>query len=238
MRVTVLGSSAGAPSRTNPGSGYLVETSGASVWMDCGPGTFAELARRIDPVALDAVIVSHIHVDHSSDVLALYAHLAWGRKVDEPVRVLAPEGVSDRLAAFVGAEDRDHAFHRVLAFETVGDGSETVVGDLSIRFGDAVHSVPAVVTRIDGPASSLAYSGDTGWTENLLRVAAGADLFICEASFYNGESEGHLTYQLLLQRQADFDCRRLIMTHMGDDVLARLSTLDIEAASDGLRVTL
>ena len=68
MKLTVLGSTAGAPSRTNPASGYLVEHGETSIWMDAGTGTFMELARHVDPGTLDAVLLSHTHVDHVSDL--------------------------------------------------------------------------------------------------------------------------------------------------------------------------
>jgi ribonuclease BN (tRNA processing enzyme) len=97
---------------------------------------------------------------------------------------------------------------------------------------------PAFSLRVTYAGKSIAYSGDTGWTEGLARVAAGTDLFICESSYYNEDSEGHLAYQSLLRRRADFDTRQMVLTHMGDEVLDRLETLDIEAASDGLQITI
>ena len=84
----------------------------------------------------------------------------------------------------------------------------------------------------------MAYSGDTGWSEELVEVAAGADLFICEASHYDEDTEGHLSYQTLVRRRADFECKRMILTHMGDEVLDRLDSLEIESASDGMRIDL
>ncbi len=92
--------------------------------------------------------------------------------------------------------------------------------------------------RVECAGKTVAYSGDTGWTDDLLRVAAGADLFICECSYYDEDTEGHLSYRTLLRRRADFACKRMILTHMGDEVLDRLETLELEAASDGLRVVI
>ncbi len=88
MNLTILGSTAGAPSRRNPASGYLVESEGVSIWMDAGTGTFMELAKRVDPGKLDAVVISHTHVDHCSDLFGLYGYLAFG-----PFRRCASEGL-------------------------------------------------------------------------------------------------------------------------------------------------
>ena len=78
MRLTILGSTAGAPSRTNPASGYLVQDGEVSIWMDAGTGTFMELARRVDPGTVDAVVISHTPADHCSDLFGLYWYLAFG----------------------------------------------------------------------------------------------------------------------------------------------------------------
>ena len=101
--LTVLGSAGGAPTRTNPASGYLVESEGTAIWLDAGTGTFMELARHTDPGTLAAVVLSHIHVDHCSDVFGLYGYLAFGPSGLVPVPVFGPVGASEHLSAFARA---------------------------------------------------------------------------------------------------------------------------------------
>ena len=171
--LTVLGSAGGSPTRTNPASGYLLESGDTSIWIDAGTGAFMELARHTDPGALNAVTLSHIHVDHCSDIFGLYGYLAFGPSGVVPVPVFLPPGASEHLAAFARAGE-EHVFHSVLDLTEVDGGSEVVVGDTSIRFGHAVHPVPALVTRFDTPGGSLVYSGDTGPGSDLADLAAGA----------------------------------------------------------------
>ena len=181
MKLTVLGSNASSPSRTNPASGYLVEIEGKSILLDAGPGVFMKLSEIMDPGLLDAVVVSHTHVDHCSDVLALFTYMAYGPSGPIPIPVYAPKGTRDHLAAFVRA-DSGHVFHQVFDFREQSPGDETWIGSARVTFGEAVHPVPALVIRFDVGTGSLVYSGDTGPGGDLATMANEASLLVCEAA--------------------------------------------------------
>lgn len=181
MKLTVLGSNASSPSRTNTASGYLVEFGGKTVLMDAGPGVFMRLAEIMDPGLLDAVILSHTHVDHCADVLALFTYMAYGPSGPIPIPVYAPQGARQHIAAFARAGE-DHVFHQVLDFREQEPGDEVWIGDARVRFGRAIHPVPALVTRFDIDDASLVYSGDTGPGGDLANLANDASLLLCEAS--------------------------------------------------------
>ncbi len=218
MRLTVLGSTAGAPSRTNPASGYLIEHGKTSIWLDAGTGTFMELAKRIDPGSLDAVVISHVHVDHCADLYGLYGYLAFGPSGDVPVKVFVPPGAARHLASFARATE-EHVFNVVLDIEEVGPGDEVSVEDVTLRFGEAVHPVPALVTRIEAGGASLVYSGDTGPGGDLLEIARGADIFLCEASIGGVRDERTYVYHLTAieagETAAWAGADLLILTHIG-----------------------
>ncbi len=218
MKLTVLGSTAGAPSRTNPASGYLIEDGGTSIWLDAGTGTFMELAKRIDPGTLDAVVISHVHVDHCADLYGLYGYLAFGPSGDVPVKVLVPPGAAAHLAAFARATE-EHVFNVVLDIVEVAPGDTVMVGDVSLRFGEAIHPVPALVTRVEAGGVSLVYSGDTGPGGDLLAIAAGADALLCEASIIGVRDERTYEYHLTAieagETAAGAGVGRLILTHIG-----------------------
>ncbi len=218
MRLTVLGSTAGAPSRSNPASGYLVEHGDVSIWMDAGTGTFMELAKLVDPGTLDAVVISHTHVDHCSDLFGLYGYLAFGPSGEVPVKVFVPEGAAEHLAAFARAT-AEHIFNMVLDVVEVAPGHSATVGDVEIRFGEAIHPVPALVTRIDAGGASLVYSGDTGPGGDLIEMATGADVLLCEASLAGIRSEGTYPYHLTAIEAGEIAAwggvNRLIVTHIG-----------------------
>lgn len=217
MRLTVLGSSAGGPSRVNPGSGYLIESDGTTMWVDAGPGTFMPLAALTEPGLLDGVVISHTHVDHCSDLLALYAYMAYGPSGPGPIAVWAPEGTRDHMATFVRAGD-DHVFHEVLDFHEVAPGDEAVVGGLQLRFGRAVHPVPAVVTRVAAHGSALVYSGDTGPGGDLIELATGVGTLMCEAGLQGLRDEDTYPYHLTAREAGEIAAIAgvydLVVTHV------------------------
>jgi ribonuclease BN (tRNA processing enzyme) len=218
MRLTILGSTAGAPSRTNPASGCLVEYGDVAIWMDAGTGTFMELAKRVDPGTLDAVIISHTHVDHCSDIFGLYGYLAFGPSGDVPVQVFVPEGAAQHLAAFARASD-EHIFNMVLDIEEVAPRDLVTVGDVSIRFGEAIHPVPALVTHLGAGGRALVYSGDTGPGGDLIEMATGADVLLCEASLGGARDDRTYPYHLTAIEAGEVaswgGVGRLILTHIG-----------------------
>lgn len=215
--LTVLGSAGGSPTRTNPASGYLLTNGDTSLWLDAGTGTFMELARHTDPGTLDGVVLSHIHVDHCTDLFGLYGYLAFGPSGMIPVPVLAPPGATEHLAAFARAGE-EHVFRSVLELADVEPGAEVEIGEVSIRFGRAVHPVPALVTRFDTPGGSIVYSGDTGPGSDLVALAAGADVLLCEASIAGVRDERTYPYHLTAGEAgriaSEAEVSMLIVTHL------------------------
>lgn len=244
VTVTFLGSGDAFASGGRHHSCVMVETLETHLLIDCGASAPIAMKRHgVDSAGIDAVVLSHLHGDHFGGIpfLILDAKHLSGRT--DLLTIAGPPGVADGVstaaeALYPGLLSGDLGFGIEYVELVAGDPAD--VAGTVVTPETALHGggVLALSLRVECAGKTIAYSGDTGWTEDLMRVAAGADLFICEASFYNGEREGHLSYQTLVRRRADFDCDRMILTHMGDDVLARMKTLEIEAASDGLQITL
>lgn len=217
MKLTVLGSNAGAPSPSNPGSGYLVQTDTTCIWMDAGPGTFAALSQVMDPKDIDGLVLSHTHIDHCVDALGLFAYLAYGIG-GASIDVYAPQGTAAHLGAFARAGD-DHPFHHTMLIEEVAGGGDAQIGDVSLKFGDAVHPVPAMVTRLEAGGSSLVYSGDTGPGGDLIEIAAGADVLLVEAALQGVRDGSTYPYHLTAREGGEIAAiagvDRLVLTHIG-----------------------
>lgn len=236
MRLTVLGSNAGAPGRTNPASGYLVEANGAHVWMDAGPGTLMKLAALTDPGTLDAVVISHTHVDHCTDLLGLFAYLAYGPGGVVPIDVHAPVGTRDHLAAFARA-GAGHVFDDVLVFHEHHSGASAVVGPFAASFGAAVHPVPALVTRLVHDGTALVYSGDTGPGGDLEDLAERADILVCEASIQGDRSPDtyphHLTAYEAGAIASAAEVGVLVVTHVPAGLDPAVSVAEARERFDG-----
>jgi ribonuclease BN (tRNA processing enzyme) len=211
--------------------------------LDCGASSLIAMRRfGTDPTAVDAVIVSHLHGDHFGGIPFLVLAGQFGRRT-RPLRIAGPPGVEARVRAamevlFPGASTAERRF--ALEFVELHPGRETRIGTVAVTPYEVVHpsGAPALALRLSAGARVLAYSGDTAWTETLLDVARDADLFVCEAYFYEKSVRYHLDYRTLAAHRDRLGCRRLVLTHMSEDMLARLPLPGVEWAEDGQVVSL
>jgi ribonuclease BN (tRNA processing enzyme) len=196
LSLTVLGTASPHPGPGRPCSGYLLRGGGAEVWVDAGPGTFAELQRHTDPSRLTAIWISHLHADHSADLLAAaYAFAFGGLTPPMPVPVYAPGDCAQRLAGFFGRPDTGF-LSGVLDFRPLYDGHAVRHWNLSLTARAVAHDTAAYGLRAECQGSIVAYSGDSGPCDALAELALGADVFLCEADIdrqREGERQVHLT---------------------------------------------
>ncbi|WKZ83752.1 MAG: MBL fold metallo-hydrolase [Acidimicrobiia bacterium] len=183
--------------------------------LDVGPGTFAALMEA--GLLPDAIVLSHGHPDHCSDLVFLFQYLRFDRPEVAGLPVLAPPGVADLIADFLDAST-DHPFHRVFDFRVVGPGDGLTLGATTLRFGAAAHPVPSVVVRVECDGVSLVYSGDTGPGGDLQALAAGCDLLLCEATHQGPPGPDRYPYHLHAveagEIATDAGVGRLLLTHV------------------------
>ncbi|NHZ70465.1 MAG: MBL fold metallo-hydrolase [Proteobacteria bacterium] len=238
VNLTVLGSNASSPSRTSAASGYLLDIDGFTILMDAGPGVFMKLAEIMDPGFIDAVMLSHTHVDHCADILALFSYMAYGPSGPTPIPVYAPVGARDHLAAFARAGE-GHVFHDVLDFHEQSPGDHCQIGPAAVSWGEAIHPVPALLSRIEVESGSLVFTGDTGPGGDLLALANEATLLLSEASLQGVRDhktyEFHMTAADVGEIASWAGVQQLVLTH----IPARLDpTLSIEQAAGSFAGTI
>ncbi|MFI6418206.1 MBL fold metallo-hydrolase [Streptomyces sp. NPDC050842] len=218
LRVTVLGSATPFPRPDNPCSGLLVEGGGVRVWVDAGTGTLAELQRYVTLGDVDAVWISHLHADHSADLLtASYGLLYAGLGVSVPVALFGPVGIADRLAGFLTNGPERSPVEKAFAVEELYDGHVVRLGGLTLRSRGVEHAGPdAFALRVeDEGGGSLVYSGDCEPCPSLVELARDCDLFVCEA---DGEGPGHHSAAQAGRSAAAAGAGRLVVTHVGSGV--------------------
>ena len=238
MRVRFLGSGDAFGSGGRFQTCIHVEAAGAQVLLDCGASSLVAMRRfGVDPQAIDAVVLSHLHGDHFGGVPFLILDAQFKRRT-RPLTVAGPPGVEARVRAtmevlFPGSTAVERRF--VTRFVELADRLPQGLGPFTVTPFPVVHAsgAPSFALRLACDGKVIAYSGDTEWTEVLLDAARAADLFIAEALFVDKRVKFHLDAQTLLANRARLDCRRLVVTHMSDDVLGRLDELGVEAAEDG-----
>jgi ribonuclease BN (tRNA processing enzyme) len=214
-----------------------VTAPGVSLLLDCGGSALPAIKKHIDPATIDAVAVTHLHGDHFGGItfLVLEQHFA-GRK--KPLTVGGPPSLETRLRA-----EEQALFPDFFGPTTLGFPFTTVVlGAEPTELGGArVTALPVRHVRLAEPhglrvevaGKLIAYSGDARFTEHLVAVSKGADLFICEASFFDREDQSHISYHQIMSHRDEFEAKRIVLTHLGGETLAHLAELELEHTADG-----
>lgn len=240
MRLTVLGCSGSVPGPTGPSSSYLLEQDGFRLLLDHGSGAFGALQRHADPLAVDAVVLSHLHPDHCLDLCPFAAHRRWGvPQRPPPVPVHGPAGTADRLAAAYGPADRP-GLDDVFTFSTFPAG-ERELGPFRLRVARVAHPGQAYAVRLSAGGSTLAYSGDTGPCAALTELARDADVLLSEASFLPGAGNPpdlHLTGRQAGEHAAAAGVGRLLVTHVPPWSDPDRALAEAAAAAPGLPASL
>jgi ribonuclease BN (tRNA processing enzyme) len=222
----------------------LIETAGAKFLLDCGASALISMKRfGVSTADIDKILITHLHGDHFGGIPFFILDSQLISKRTRPLRIAGPPGVKDRIHSameimFPGSSRVKQKFE--IEFLELQAGARTEMDQVFVTAEVVAHASgsPSYALRIECAGKSIVYSGDTEWTDNLINVAQGADLFIAEAYFYEKKIKFHLDYQTLMEKKAELDCKRIILTHMSDDVLGRLESLELEYASDGTEIIL
>lgn len=186
MELTVLGANGTYPDRGGACSGYLLRHEGFSMWMDAGNGTMGRLQEHVEVDRVGAVFLSHLHPDHCADLYPYFYALSFHPDRPRGVPLFGPAGAQETLARLLSA-DALRDFGEVFAWRTLAAGDEVEVGPFRMRVFPSRHTVENLTVRVEGGGKALCYSGDTGPNPDLARAAEGVDLFLCEASWQEGD---------------------------------------------------
>lgn len=189
----------------------------------------------VDPDLVDAVVISHQHPDHTTDLLTAYHSFRYRPEPRLGIPVYCPEEVRDRLRDFV--EVSDHLeLTRTFDFRPVAGGDRIEVGEIQVSFMWSDHSVPTLASRWEANGRVFAYSADTGPAGDWMKVADNADLFLCEASYQGVPGTNSYPHHLtateagtVARRQ---QARHLMLTHIPPYLDPSLSVAEAEATFD------
>ncbi len=243
VRVRFLGSGDSFGSGGRLQACILLEWPDYTVLLDCGASSLAAMrGGGVSPHDVDAILVSHFHGDHYAGIpFVLIDAYFGGRK--KPLAVAGPRGIEGRVDEATDVLFRGFAPRKVpyeLAFVPLAERSPTNVGPLSVTAIPVQHVLETspIGLRVARDGVVIGYTGDALWSPALPELAAGADLFISEASSYEPRSEVHVSYRELLAKRAELRCKRIVLTHLGPDVLARRDDVAFEIADDGTTIEL
>jgi ribonuclease BN (tRNA processing enzyme) len=219
LRLTVLGNSTAVPHPESAAAGYLVEWGETAVLLDAGQGVIRSLQDRLDPHRLSAVVVGHMHADHSLDLVGLRYLYPWGERAPDPLPVHLPPGGRARLDALAtGISERVGFFDDAYDIDEYDPEAPLVIGPLTIRFNRGRHYVPAWGLTVEGPdGARLAYTGDTGPSDSVVAFSMDADLLLIEAalrlSTHDDLERGHLTAEEAIDMATRTRARSALLVH-------------------------
>jgi ribonuclease BN (tRNA processing enzyme) len=221
-----------------------VDTGKSRFLIDCGASSLIPMKRAgIRSDEIDVILISHLHGDHFGGIpfFILDAQLISRREI--PLVIAGPPGLTQRVREameifYCGSSGTERKF--ATEYVEMIEEETAQVGGLAVRPFRVIHGsgAPAYALRIECAGKVIAYSGDTEWTDALQKAADGADLFICESYGFDKRMKNHLNYRTLMDHRSELRCKRLIITHMGEEILNRLGEVELEAAEDGMEVIL
>lgn len=245
MKLTIVGSGDAFGSGGRANTCFLLDLGKTTVAVDFGATSLVQMRRlELDPKEIDVIVLSHLHGDHFGGIPTLLLYRQFDCRRRRPLTIVGPEGTRERLLAaseifFPGTSTIDWKFE--LDVVDLPCGEVWTEGGLELVTHEVVHpsGAPSTGVRLKVGDKLFAYSGDSEWTENLVEIADGADLFICECYKPSGSPTYHMSFETIVRQRANLRAARIMLTHMSDEMLAVLDEAvaqGYEAAHDGLVV--
>lgn len=236
MRLRIVGSSSSVPRPGRACSCYLLRTQSTALLLDLGTGALANLRQTLEYTQLAAVVVSHMHADHFLDVIPLRYGLKYGPPRGEArMPLYLPPGGDATLRRFVSAfaPEGPHDFlDEVFDVREYEPNVALTIGDLTLRFRKARHYIDTFSIRAECGDATFVYSADTAPCDALVEHAAGAGLFLCEATLGTCSEplpRGHCTPAEAGEMARRAGVERLMLTHYGAE--SRVDRLEAAAAA-------
>jgi ribonuclease BN (tRNA processing enzyme) len=212
--------------------------------VDCGASSLIAMRQQqIEPRDVSKVLITHLHGDHFGGLPFFLLDAQLVSKRTEPLTLVGPPGLEKRLLEameilFAGSSEVEPNFE--IRFLELKPRTPTAVDGIEVTAYPAAHfsGAPSYSLRVEIERKVFVYSGDTQWTDTLIEASDQADLFVCESYVFDKEVALHNSYRTIMQHRARLTCKRIVLTHMSEDVLSRAGEIELPMAEDGLRLTL
>jgi ribonuclease BN (tRNA processing enzyme) len=243
VSITMLGTGDAFASGGRAQAGYFVQADGVGILMEAGPELLGSMKRAgLRPGDIDVVLISHLHGDHYGGIPFLMLEYLWETKLDHKVVIAGPRNLEPRCWRLMNTLFPGFDLARIkrkIKFVELAPGKSAKIGKLKITSIRSPHTAPDISLsfRIEADGRTIAFSGDTGWNDELVRLVDGADLFICECTYYESRHlKFHLNYPELAANRGRFNVGRMVLTHIGREVLRHKAEVEVEMGFDGMRI--
>jgi len=240
MKIQFIGSGDAFGSGGRFNACFYVHADHSDFLIDCGASSIVALkASRIPMNDIQLVLITHFHADHFGGIPFFILDAQLISKRSQPLTIAGPKGLKEWIerameTGFPGSSKTKQKFD--LSIVELTDRRPVTLNGLRVTPFGVNHGMPdgsCFAYRIEVEDRIIAYTGDTEWTENLIEVGREADLLIAEAYFYEKNVRNHLNYATIVNHLDQINPKRLVLTHMGGDMLSRVSDVPHEAAEDG-----
>ncbi len=241
MELTVLGCGDAFGSGGRNNTAFLLSNGKERILIDCGATTLVRLKQEGIPLEeISFIIISHFHGDHYGGIPFILISSLFEHHRAKPLNIIGPRKVKEKVMAlqetmYEGTAEKLKALD--LNFYEYREGVELRVSDIALNAFEVEHSPQSNPHgfRLKWNGKSIAFSGDTSWTEKLFELSNDADLFICECNFFQGVNFGHLNYEEILKLHRKLNCKQLWLSHMRQEVFLS-ETVMLNKLVDGLKI--
>jgi ribonuclease BN (tRNA processing enzyme) len=243
LAVTILGSGDAFASRGRFQSGYVIEAQGCRILMEAGPTVLCAMKRMgFAPADFDLILISHLHGDHFGGLPFLILEYLYESRLDKTLTIAGPRRLEERtwrlFRTMFPASDAASVARR-LRFVVLEPARTVRLAKIELSTLRTPHMKRdySLAFRLVLDGKTIVFTGDSGWTDKLPPFAAGADLCLCECTYFeSSQLDFHINYPLLAAKRDLFDVGRMVLTHVGREVIDRAKQIRMETAFDGMKI--
>jgi len=240
VKLMVLGSGDAFGSGGRNFSAFVLSDGERHVLLDCGPSTLpAFKAAGLDPARVEAILISHCHGDHFGGLPSFFIDYQFVSARSSPLILIGPEGIEERCGALIQASYPDvleaHRWRFAIRYIGLLPGQNFLEGGLRVESFKMEHgSIPARGYRIGWGGAVVGYTGDTRWTQEIVTLARGCDLLLCECFFFEQDHHSHVRYRDIVEHRGELEAGRVLLFHPGPEMIQRMAEVEMDVAHDGL----